>query len=166
MKRSVVFLVLGILLVLFQASFLSLLLPFAPRPNFILVVLVYLSIKEEGGWVPLWAACVGLFFDTLSGGPFGLFFFIFVALYIIIKGISKALLLRHPAFQVGVVLLAHLLQGALLITILTLLGLPFPGEPSQAIPFSICSLFGALISLPFFVLLEKIDHPAGLPRLV
>jgi rod shape-determining protein MreD len=162
MKKFFVFLVLGIFLVLFQSSFLPRLFPLVLRPNLLLIVLVYLSMSGGSVWHTFWAACMGLFFDTLSGGPFGLFFFIFVALYAILKGVNKLLLLKSPVFQAGAVLLAHFLQGVLLITILVLLGLPFPGESSYFGQLLVCSLIGAFLSPPFFGLFERIDCLPGL----
>jgi rod shape-determining protein MreD len=165
MKRSLVFFAFGILLVLFQASFLSRLFPLAPRPNLVLIVLVYLSTSGGLIWPPLWAAGMGLFFDVLSGGPCGLFIFVFLVLYMIMRGVCRVFLLEHPIFLAGAVLLAHFLQAIILLIVLSFLGLPFPGEPSQAIQFFLSSLIAALLSLPFFVLIERIDFLPALPPL-
>jgi rod shape-determining protein MreD len=159
MKRPVAFFLFGVFLVLFQASFLPHLFPLAPRPNLALIILVYLAAGVDALWALLWAAFTGLVFDVLSGGPFGLFSFQFLALYIIIKGASKVLVLRHPAFRAGTVFLAHLLQAFLFATILAFLGLPFPAEIFQVGQLLFCSFLVAFTGLPLFILLERIDRP-------
>ena len=164
MKKIFLFFGLGILLVVFQASLLARLFPFIPRPNLLLIVLVYLSQCEDAFWIPLWVAGVGLFFDALSGGPFGLFTLVFVAVYVVMRGAAKAFLLVRPSFRAGAVLAAHLLQGGFLLGILSFLGFPFPGDYSRLIQFIVCSLIGSLLSLPLFVILERIEYAAAVPR--
>jgi rod shape-determining protein MreD len=165
MKRSVAFFIFGVFFLLFQVSFLSHLVPFVPRPNLVLIILVYLAVGSDSIWALSWTACMGFLFDVLSGGPFGLFSFEFLVLHIVIRGVSRALVLQRPAFQAGVVLLSHFLQTLFFATILALLGLPFPGEIFQAGQLLLSSLIAAFLGLPLFVLLERIDHPPVLIRL-
>jgi rod shape-determining protein MreD len=163
MKKPFVFFVWGIFFILLQTSLFSRLFPLIPRPNLVLIILVCLSTSSDSWWTPVWVAIMGLFFDVLSGGPIGLFCLIFLVIHVIIKGVGRVVLLGHPVFQAGAVLFAHLLQALLLFTILALLGLPFPGDPSQANQILFSSIVGSLISLPFFVLFERIGYPPALP---
>jgi len=167
MKKFVLFFVAGIFLALVQTTFLCSFFPSTPRPNLILIVMVYLATSVDAGWALLWTASLGLVFDVLSGGPFGLFVFVFLAVHVSIKGVSRVLLLKHPVFLAGAVLLAHALQAAFLAAILAVLGLPFPEDLShnEIIPLLVGLLAVALISLPFFVLLQRTDSPPALPRL-
>ena len=167
MKRFVLFFVAGVFLALVQTTFLCSIFPSTPRPNLILIVMVYLATSVDAGWALLWTASLGLVFDVFSGGPFGLFVFVFLAVHVLIKGVGRVLLLKHPVFLAGTVLLAHFLQTASLAAILAVLGLPFPEELSRAeiIPLFVGLFAVALISLPSFVLLQRIDSPPALPRL-
>lgn len=165
MKRVFAFFVFGVFLLFFQVVLMPRLFPFVPRPNLVLIILVYLAIGSNSLWSLAWTACMGLIYDVFSGGPFGLFCFEFLVLHAVIKGAGGALVLRHPTFQAGIVLLSHFLQTLLFTIMLALLGLPFPAEIFQAGQFFAGSLTAVLLSLPLFILLERIDRPPEIVRL-
>jgi rod shape-determining protein MreD len=162
MKRIASFFILGVFLLLFQVSLLPHLFPFTPRPNLILIVLVYLALGNNPLLALFWTASIGLLYDALSGGPFGLFSLEFLALHVVLKRASRALVLRHPVFRAGIVLLSHFLLILFFAAILVLLSLPLPVAAFQSGQILLGSLTAGLLSLPLFVLLERFDRPEEL----
>lgn len=72
MKRSLGYFLLGFLFVLLQTSILPVLLPFDPRPDLILVLVVYLGLSEDQLHGGILAYLIGSCLDAMAGSHPGL----------------------------------------------------------------------------------------------
>ncbi len=160
MSRFLIFLLTSFLLTIFQTTLVSLIFPSFLEPDLMLILVVFLGISFpplQGAFLVLFC---GLLYDTFSGGPLGLFSFIYLFLYFSLKLLARVLIMGETIlFRM---ILTTVLMGA---EILFLILLPFfLGRTTQltlprvewVLPQI---LLTCLASWPLFHLFRKVDSP-------
>jgi len=162
MVRVLILLGIAYSLTLLQSAMTSAIFPNFMKPDLILIFITYLGTS-----LPLMPGSIltlfcGLLYDTFSGSPFGLFLFIHLSIFFLIKLLAKFLIMGETiTFRTTLVALSMGVQSLLLIFLPPALGihknwsLPSPGWilPQVLITCALC--------WPFFYLFKKLD---ALPR--
>ncbi len=121
MLRTLFITLLMFLLLILQVTVLPYFLREPFVPNLLLLLVVYLGVKEEAGLVgtPL-AFCQGLLHDTFSGIYLGLSGFSFLVIYLVLRLLRDQLYTDSSTLMVVVAFLATLAHGLLSLLLLLL----------------------------------------------
>jgi rod shape-determining protein MreD len=105
----VIFLILGILILVVQTTFLQLLPGWLGKPDILFLLIVYISCQKEilAGAVIIFL--LGLLMDVFSGVFLGLYPVIYLLVFAFIKGISRKVALNEFAYQVPLAVISYLL---------------------------------------------------------
>jgi len=123
MRRFFILLLSAYLLAIFQSAVTSEILPNFMKPDLMLILVTYLGVSP-----PLIAGAVlvlfcSLLYETFSGSPFGLFPFIYLSIFFLIKLLAKFLILGDTiTFRLILVALSMIFQASLIIFLPPLLG--------------------------------------------
>ena len=93
MSRFLIFLLSSFLLTIFQTTLVSLIFPSYLKPDLMLILVVFLGISFPplpGAFLVLFC---GLLYDTFSGGPLGLFSFVYLFIFFSLKLVARVLIL-------------------------------------------------------------------------
>ena len=107
-----IFLILGILILVLQTTFLQLLPAWLGSPDILFLLIVYISCQADifrGAFVIL---LLGLLMDAFSGVFLGLYPVIYLLVFAFIKGISNRIAINEFAYQVPLAVLSYLFVGA------------------------------------------------------
>jgi cell shape-determining protein MreD len=116
MLRFLILLFTAYLLSLFQSAVTSEIFPNFLKPDLMLIFITYLGTSPFLITGAVLALAGGLFYDTFSGSPFGLFLFIYLGIFFLFKLLGKILILGETlAVRVSLVTLAIAFQLFLLI---------------------------------------------------
>lgn len=94
-----------------QSAVVSEIFPSFLKPDLMLILVIYFGMHN-----PLWPGAIktlatGLFFDSLSGSPFGLFSTIYLSIFFLIKILEKILILGEAKImQMSLLTLAFIFQ--------------------------------------------------------
>jgi rod shape-determining protein MreD len=158
--RFLIFLLSSLLLAIFQSTLVSLIFPAYLKPDLMLILVIFLGVSFpllSGAFLVLFC---GLLYDTFSGGPLGLFSFVYLFIFFSLKLLARFLILGETiSFRI---ILTGVLMGVqilLLILLPSLLGrvnqvsLPRAGWVLPQV------LLTCLVSWPLFLLFRKVDTP-------
>jgi len=158
MVRVLILLGIGYSLTLLQSAMTSAIFPSFMKPDLILIFITYLGTS-----LPLMPGSIltlfcGLLYDTFSGSPFGLFLFIHLSIFFLIKLLAKFLIMGETiTFRMTLVALSMGVQYLLLIFLPPALGL----HENWSLPSPDWILPQALITCaacwPFLHLFKKLD---------
>lgn len=149
---------------LFQSAVISELFPNFLKPDLMLIFITYLGTSPfliTGAVLTLGA---GIFYDTFSGSPFGLFLFLYLGIFFLLKLLGKILILgENLSLRMSLVVLAIVFQLLLLIFLPPVFGIlvnfSLPG-PNWILPQAVTTcaacwplfrLFKILAALPGLV---------------
>jgi len=107
----IIFLILGILIIVMQTTFLQLLPAWLGKPDILFLLIIYISCKSDilrGSVVIL---MLGLLMDVFSGVFLGLYPVIYLLVFAFIKGISRKIAINEFAYQVPLAVISYLLVG-------------------------------------------------------
>ena len=165
MRRFFILLLSAYLLAIFQSAVTSEILPNFMKPDLMLILVTYLGVSP-----PLIAGAVlvlfcSLLYETFSGSPFGLFPFIYLSIFFLIKLLAKFLILGDTiTFRLILVALSMTFQASLIIFLPPLLGsldiLSLP-RTSWIIPQILVTCVACWPLFPLFKKLETL--PEGEP---
>jgi rod shape-determining protein MreD len=121
MFRTLFITLLMFLLLILQVTVLPYFLRETFVPNLLLLLVVYLGVKEEIGLIgTLLAFCQGLLHDTFSGIYLGLSGFSFLVIYLVLRLLRDQLYTDSSTLMVVVAFLATLAHGVLCLLLLLL----------------------------------------------
>ena len=107
----IIFLILGILIIVMQTTFLQLLPAWLGKPDILFLLIIYISCKSDilrGSVVIL---MLGLLMDVFSGVFLGLYPVIYLLVFAFIKGISRKIAINEFAYQVPLAVISYLFVG-------------------------------------------------------
>jgi rod shape-determining protein MreD len=155
MKLSVLFFVVGILLVLLQTTFLHFL-PMGPVvPDLILVLCVYWGLHHPTVGAALGSFLLGYSVDVVSSPILGLNAFAMSLVFLAVYLSSRTIWLHHPMVSSIIVLLASLVKGAALVLVGSLF-LSLEGFWTGAVRYVLMEAVVAAVLAPLvFALLRR-----------
>ena len=161
MLRFLILLLTAYLLSIFQSALISELFPNFLKPDLMLIFITYLGISPFLIAGAMLSFACGLFTDTFSGSPFGLFLLTYLSIFFLLKLLGKILILGEtPVVRLGLVALAIVLQLLLLVLLPWAFGIresfSFPGA-GWILPQAVTT---CVACWPLFHLLKKL---AALP---
>jgi rod shape-determining protein MreD len=160
LSRFFIFLLTAFLLTLLESTLVSLIFPSYLKPDLMILLVIFLGISFPLLPGALLIFLCGLLYDTFSGGPFGLFAFVYLCIFFSLKVVAKILILGETlVFRVILVAVLMSLQSLLLMFLPLSLGI----ATHLAWPPSIWILPQMLITCaavwPLFHLLRRVDIP-------
>jgi rod shape-determining protein MreD len=165
MRRFFILLLSAYLLAIFQSAVTGELLPNFMKPDLMLILVTYLGVSPSLTAGAVLVFFCGFLYETFSGSPFGLFFFIYLSIFFLIKLLAKFLILGDTiTFRLILVALSVTFQAFLIIFLPSLLGL----FEILSLPQTIWILPQILITCaacwPLFPLFKKLETlPEGEP---
>jgi rod shape-determining protein MreD len=105
----VIFLILGILVLVLQTTFLQLLPDWLGQPDILFLVIVYIACQKETLAGAVITLLLGLLMDVFSGVFLGLYPVIYLLVFAFIKGISRRVAINQFAYQVPLAVISYLL---------------------------------------------------------
>ena len=105
----VIFLILGILILVLQTTFMQLLPPWLGKPDILFLLIVYISCQSEILLGAVVILLLGLLMDVFSGVFLGLYPVVYLLVFAFIKGISRRIAINEFAYQVPLALISYLL---------------------------------------------------------
>ena len=103
-----IFLILGILILVLQTTFLQLLPVWLGKPDILFLLVVHISCQPEIFRGSVVILLLGLLMDVFSGVFLGLYPVIYLLVFAFIKGISRKVALNEFAYQVPLALISYL----------------------------------------------------------
>lgn len=104
----IVFLLLGILGIVLQTTFLQLLPAWLGKPDILFLLIVYISCHSDILRGALVILLLGLLMDVFSGVFLGLYPVIYLLVFAFIKGISRKVAINEFAYQVPLAVISYL----------------------------------------------------------
>lgn len=104
----IIFLVLGILILVVETTFLQLLPAWLGKPDILFLLIVYLSCQSEILRGVVLILLLGLLMDVFSGIYLGFYPVIYLLVFAFIKGISRRVAINEFAYQVPLALISYL----------------------------------------------------------
>ena len=107
----IIFLILGILILVLQTTFLQLLPAWLGKPDILFLMIIYISCQSEILRGSVLVLLLGLLMDVFSGVFLGLYPVIYLLVFAFIKGISRKIAINEFAYQVPLAVISYLLVG-------------------------------------------------------
>jgi rod shape-determining protein MreD len=104
----IIFLILGILILVLQTTFLQLLPPWLGKPDILFLLIVYISCQSDILRGSVLILLLGLLMDVFSGVFLGLYPVIYLLVFAFIKGISRKIAINEFAYQVPLAVISYL----------------------------------------------------------
>ena len=104
----VIFLVLGVLILVVQTTFLQLLPAWLGKPDILFLLIIYISCQADILRGSLVILMLGLLMDVFSGVFLGLYPVIYLLIFAFIKGISRRISINEFAYQVPLAVISYL----------------------------------------------------------
>jgi rod shape-determining protein MreD len=108
----IIFLILGILILVLQTTFLQLLPPWLGKPDILFLLIVYISCQSEILLGAVVIFILGLLTDVFSGVFLGFYPVIYLLVFAFIKGISRRITINELVYQVPLALISYMLVTA------------------------------------------------------
>jgi rod shape-determining protein MreD len=124
----IVFLLLGILSIVLQTTFLQLLPAWLGKPDILFLLIVYIACQSDMLRGSLVILLLGLLMDVFSGVFLGLYPVMYLLVFAFIKGISRKVAINEFAYQVPLALISYLFVSIGMFLFLYSLG---PDTPPQ-----------------------------------
>lgn len=105
----IIFLILGILILIVQTTFLQILPPWLGYPDILFLLIVYISCQKEILAAAVIILLLGLLMDVFSGVYLGLYPVVYLLIFAFIKGISRKIALSDFTYQVPLAVISYLL---------------------------------------------------------
>jgi rod shape-determining protein MreD len=156
-------LLIGIAALVIQTTSLAFLIPLAYKPDLILILVAWASLRMSFSVAAVFAFSAGILVDLLSGSPMGLFAIIYCLIFLAYGYCHATLHLESLAAQAVVILFFTLASGALVL-FMRLLGGPVEFGWTAASCFLFKSLFTGLAAVLVLPLVDRLR--AGYARLV
>lgn len=163
MIRYLTFVLLGFVILVFQAA-IGAMVPLQDwAPNLVLPLVIYLAVAHD---VPiargaLTAFVLGYLLDSFCGSPMGLHTFVMVATFLIARGAGLNIFMRGPLFQIALTLGFAVMAGGSILALRAIFEPPAP-FPIGSVTNTVVSLVAgaavtALVSPLLFAASRRID---------
>lgn len=119
-RQALAIAVAGAVAMLLQTTVFPVLLPAALAPNLLLVLVVYLGVRQFGAWGVLGAFVLGYFLDTFSGTVLGVNAFAFTVVYLGVHHVARVLWTEGGLPAVVIAFAAACAHALLVLTITAL----------------------------------------------
>ena len=103
-----IFLILGILILVLQTTFLQLLPPWLGKPDILFLLIVYIACQADILRGAIIGVLLGLLMDAFSGVFLGLYPVIYLLVFAFIKGISRQISINEFAYQIPLAVISYL----------------------------------------------------------
>jgi len=103
-----IFLILGILILVVQTTFLQLLPTWLGKPDILFLLIIYISCQADILKGSVLILLLGLLMDVFSGVFLGLYPVIYLLVFAFIKGISRKIAINEFAYQVPLAVISYL----------------------------------------------------------
>jgi len=158
MRHFFLLLLSAYLLSLLQSAAISELLPNALKPDLMVILITYLGTSPlliSGGILVFFS---GLLSETFSGSPAGLFPFIYLSIFFLLKLLAKFLILgKTITFRMILVALAMIFQASLITFLPSWLGVS-ASPLSSRISLVVCqALVTSAVCWPLFQFFKKLE---------
>lgn len=120
MRRAFAIAVASVVAMLLQTTVFPVLVPAGLAPNLLLVLVVYLGLRQFGAWGALGSFLLGYFLDTFSGTLLGLHAFAFTAVYLGVHHVAR-LLWTEGGLPAVLIVFAAACAHAILVLVVTAL---------------------------------------------
>jgi rod shape-determining protein MreD len=107
----IVFLILGILVLVMQTTFLQFLPAWLGQPDLLFLLVVYVACQADFFKGALVVFILGLLMDTFSGVFLGLYPVTYLLVFAFIKGVSRQIAINQFAYQVPLAVISYFLVG-------------------------------------------------------
>ena len=153
----IIFLILGILILVLETTFLHLLPAWLGKPDLLFLLIVYVACQADFFRGALIVLLLGLIMDTFSGVFLGLYPVTYLLVFAFIKGISRQIAINEFAYQVPLAVISYLFVGTGMFLISFFLA---PESPPQwswgAILLQLLIL--AVIGTPVFGIFDSVSN--------
>lgn len=153
----IIFLILGILILVLETTFLQLLPAWLGKPDLLFLLIVYIACQVDVFRGALIVLILGFIMDTFSGVFLGLYPVTYLLVFAFIKGISRQIAINEFAYQVPLAIISYFLVGTGMFFIAFLLA---PDSPPQwswsAILLQLLIL--AVIGTPVFGIFDSVSN--------
>lgn len=105
----IIFLILGILIVVLETTFLQLLPGWLGKPDLLFLLIVYIACQADFFRGALIVLLLGFMMDTFSGVFLGLYPVTYLLVFTFIKGISRQVAINEFAYQVPLAVISYFL---------------------------------------------------------
>lgn len=103
-----IFLILGILILILQTTFLQLLPAWLGKPDILFLLIIYIACQADILRGSVIILLLGLLMDVFSGVFLGLYPVIYLLVFAFIKGISRRIAINEFAYQVPLAVISYL----------------------------------------------------------
>jgi rod shape-determining protein MreD len=107
----VIFMILGILIIVLETTFLQLLPAWLGKPDLLFLLIVYVACQANFFRGALIVLLLGLIMDAFSGVFLGLYPVTYLLVFAFIKGISRQIAINEFAYQVPLAVVSYLFVG-------------------------------------------------------
>jgi rod shape-determining protein MreD len=151
----VIFLLLGILIIVLETTFLQFMPVWLGKPDILFLLIVYISCQEEiiRGLVVI--LLLGVLMDVFSGVFLGFYPVIYLLVFAFIKGISSRIAINEFAYQIPLALISYLLVCTGMFLFFSSLGENMPPQWSWG-TIVLQLLMLAVIGAPVFGLFDTL----------
>ncbi len=119
MRRCLLYLIAGGIIVLLQSTFFPLFVEARWRPNLLLILVLLLAVRERSIPAMFTAMLLGAFLDSLSGTTIGLHIAACLVVFILIRLVAEKLNVESPALLILMLIGAVFVHGLLVAFIMT-----------------------------------------------
>jgi len=104
----IIFLILGILILVLQTTFLQLLPVWLGKPDILFLLIIYLSCQSDVIRGSVVILLLGVLMDVFSGVFLGLYPVVYLLVFAFIRGISRRVAINEFAYQVPLAVISYL----------------------------------------------------------
>ncbi len=150
-----IFLILGILVLVVQTTFLQLLPAWLGQPDILFLLIVYIACQKEILAGAVIILLLGLLMDVFSGVYLGLYPVIYLLVFAFIKGVSRKITINQFAYQVPLAVVSFLLVSIFMFLFSYSLAPDSPPQWSWG-PIILQLLMLAVVGAPVFGSLDAV----------
>ncbi len=158
MKRFFFFLLFGWLLLILQTSLLKFLSLGAVIPNLVLLIVLYLGLFHRFHRGCALTFFLGYLMDLFSGGPTGLYIFLYLGSFSLAQMIRETFYLKSRLFQIVFILIFSLGNDFFLFLLLWVFSSPVSLSSSLVKGIIIQGIYNTAVGPFLFLFLERVDR--------
>jgi rod shape-determining protein MreD len=153
----IIFLILGILILVLETTFLQLLPAWLGKPDLLFLLIVYVACQADFFKGALVVLLLGLIMDSFSGVFLGLYPVIYLLVFAFIKGVSRQVAINQFAYQVPLAVICYLLVGVGMFLVSFFLAPESPPQWSWS-AMLLQLLILAVIGTPVFGIFDSVSN--------
>jgi rod shape-determining protein MreD len=158
MKRFLFFLLIGWLLLIFQTTLLKFFSVGVVVPNLVLLTVLYLGLYHQFRQGYTITFFLGYLMDLFSGGPMGLYIFLYLGSFFLTQIIREIFYLKSVFFQVIFILIFSLSNDFLLFLLLWVFSSLVSFSSSMLKWIALQGIYNASVGPFLFLLLDRVNQ--------